>query len=340
MASPDRKTPDSLIEELLRDPHRYDFYRAVRLLESLHPDLPRIGSSESPAEDPVRFGQTPSLAFAPSTIESVQAPKEEGDRPRMKQYFFGVFGPNGPLPQHLTEYARDRSRRDGDRTLEAFADIFHHRMLSFFYRAWAANQKVVDLDRRGDYRFAYYIGSFAGLGMDSVRNADRVPDWAKLFFSGRLSSQTRDAEGLEAILLDFFGVPAEVDTFIPTWIDIPGECWCQLGESRETGTLGMNALLGSRMWDGQAKFRVKLGPMGLADYERLLPSGDSFGRLRHWVLNYIGEVFFWDVQLVLKAAEVPQTQLGRTGRLGWTTWLRDTPFAKDSDDLILVPSAA
>jgi type VI secretion system protein ImpH len=337
MASPDRKTPDSLIAELAREPYGFDFYRAVRLLESLHPDLPRIGYSETPAQDPIRFGQSPTLLFAASTLDSVTVPAKDGQMPRLKQNFFGVFGPNGPLPQHLTEYARDRSRHDGDETLTAFADVFHHRMLSFFYRAWAANQKVADLDRPDEQRFAYYIGAFGGLGMDSLRNSDAVPDWAKLYFVGRLASQTRNPEGLETILQDFFGIRTEVHTFVGHWMDIPDDSICRLGDSPDTGRLGLTTLMGSRIWDCQSNFRIKLGPMRLADFERMLPSGASFGRLRHWVLNYLGEIFFWDIQLVLQANEVPQTQLGRRGQLGWTTWLRDTPPGEDADELIFVP---
>jgi type VI secretion system protein ImpH len=340
MAGPDRKTPDSLIAELAREPFGFDFYRAVRLLESLHPDRPRIGYSESPADDPIRFAQAPSLAFASSTIDSVVIPEKDGEMPRLTQNFFGLFGPNGPLPQHLTEYARDRARHDGDRTLTAFADLFHHRLLSFFYRAWAANQKVVDLDRPGEQRYAYYVGAFGGLGMDSLRASDNVPDWGKLYFSGRLAAQPRNPEGLESIIGDFFGVPARVETFIGQWMDIPEDSRCALGDSPETGRLGLTTLLGSRIWDCQSKFRIIMGPMRLADFERMLPSGASFGRLRHWVLNYVGELFFWDVQLVLKADEVPQTQLGRSGRLGWTTWLRDSPATADAGDLTLVPSGA
>ncbi len=55
------------------------------------------------------------------------------------------------------------------------------------------------------------------------------------------------------------------------------------------------------------------------------------------MLNYCGEHFFWDVQLVLAAAEVPATRLGAAGRLGWDTWLKTQPFTRDADDLILNP---
>ena len=75
----------------------------------------------------------------------------------------------------------------------------------------------------------------------------------------------------------------------------------------------------------------------LADYERLLPNGKSFERVKYWVLNYCGQHFFWDLQLVLRADEVPQIRLGQFGRVGWTTWLKTKPFTADADQLVLNP---
>ena len=49
--------------------------------------------------------------------------------------------------------------------------------------------------------------------MDTLQERDAVPDHAKLFFSGRLACQTRNAEGLEAILREYFHIPAEVQPF-------------------------------------------------------------------------------------------------------------------------------
>jgi type VI secretion system protein ImpH len=80
-----------------------------------------------------------------------------------------------------------------------------------------------------------------------------------------------------------------------------------------------------------------MGPMSLEDYERMLPHGEAFKRLQYWILNYVGEHFFWDLELILKAEEVPEVCLGRTGRLGWTTWLKSKPFAADARDLVLNP---
>jgi type VI secretion system ImpH/TssG family protein len=232
--------------------------------------------------------------------------------------FFGLFGPNAPLPPHITEYVLERELHHHDRTITAFFNIFHHRLLSLFYRAWAANQKAVDLDRPKDQRYSVYVGALFGVGMEALQERDAVPDTAKLFFSGRLACQTRNAEGLEAILRAYFHVPAEVQPFAGRWLHLPDDCLCRLGESAESSSLGVNAITGSRFWDCQLSFRMKFGPMSLADYERMLPRGDAFERLKFWVLNYCGEHFFWDVQLVLRADEVPPTRLGETGPVSFS----------------------
>jgi type VI secretion system protein ImpH len=325
-----------LIDELVKRPFAFDFFRAVRLLECRRCDLPRVGFSISPSEDPVRFWQNPSLRFAPASLDSVR-PGGPDFVPRMAVNFFGLFGPNAPMPPHITEYVLERELHHHDPTITAFFNLFHHRLISLFYRAWAANQKAVDLDRPADQRYAVYIGALFGIGMEALRERDAVPDSAKLFFSGRLACQTRNAEGLEAILREYFHVPVEVQPFTGRWLHLPADSVCQLGQSAESGTLGVNAIAGSRFWDCQLSFRMRFGPMSLADYERMLPDGQSFERLKYWVLNYCGEHFFWDVQLVLRADEVPETRLGQSGRLGWTTWLKTKTFACDADDLILNP---
>lgn len=335
MAGSTGQTSDSVVQQIAADPFSYDFMRAVRLLQAAHPELPRVGWSLSAQDDLLRFWQNPSLAFAPSTIESVEM---VAGKPRMAVHFFGLFGPAGPLPPHLTEYARDRQRHADDPTFVAFANIFHQRLLSFYFRAWSSSQKALDLDRRPDQRYPAYVGSFFGLGQEGVQDCDAVPDWAKLFFSGRLSCPTRNAEGLEAILQAFFEIPTRIETFTGQWIDLPRESLCKLGDSPETGSLGVTTIVGSRMWDCQLKFTIRVGPMTLAEYERMLPGRPSFERLKHWVLNYVGYEFMFDVQLILKKEEVPKMKLGATGQLGWTTWTKSGALPKDADDLVITVS--
>ena len=335
MAGTNGQASDRLIEALSADPYAYDFFRAVRLLECCLKEAPRTGTSNSPAKDAIRFGEHPSLSFAPSTIHRVEKDPATG-RPRVLVNFFGLLGPNSPLPSHLTEYALEREIHHRDRTFTAFLNVFNHRLTSFFYRAWAANQKALDLDRAGDdERFAEYIGSFFGFGSGTLQQEDVVQDYAKLYFAGRLASKTRNAEGLEAILQDYFDIPAALETFFGRWLKLPEEYLCRLGEDPATGALGSTAIVGSRVWECDMGFRLTFGPMSLKDYERMLPNGSSFRRLKAWVLNYCGEQYFWDAQLILKADEVPSIRLGGYGLLGWNTWLKTSDFTEPAEGLIL-----
>jgi type VI secretion system protein ImpH len=332
MAESDRQT--SYRVEITSSPHSFNFYRAVRLLEAEFRDRPRVGNSVRLEEDFLRLCQIPSLSFAPSTIESAEQLEKAI---RLFVNFLGMFGPNGPLPQHLTDFARDRYRNAHDRTLVRFMDIFHHRMLSFFYRAWVLNQKSADFDRPEESRYANYFGTVFGIGMPALRERDSVPDRAKIYFSGHLAAQSRNAEGLASILEDFFGLPTEIQEFTGFWMKIPPENQCRLGESPDTGSLGVNAIAGSKKFEAQLKFRVRMGPMDLDALKRLVPVTDTFKKLKDWILNYINEELFWDLQCVLKAKAVPTISLGQEGLLGWTTWLKSEPFNRDADDPIFEP---
>ncbi len=173
--------------------------------------------------------------------------------------------------------------------------------------------------------------------MESLRNRDEVPDRAKLYFSGRLACQTRNAEGLGAILQDFFGVRTEILEFFGTWMNIPEANQCRLGESPETGSLGKTAIAGSRKFEGQLKFRIRMGPMKLAKLRSLVPSGKAFQRIKAWVLNYVGYEYRWDLQCVLEEREVQPACLGKSGQLGWTCWTISRPVPDDAIDAIFDP---
>jgi type VI secretion system protein ImpH len=341
MADADRTAAHALI--LLRDleekPYEFGFFQAVRRIENLHRDKPRIGTSSHAAEDPVRLGQEPSTAFAPAALASF-VPASNGRPPRLAGYFFGLLGPNGPLPLHLTEYARERWRNAGDATFARFLDLFHHRLLSLFYRAWAINQPAVSFDRPEDDLFANYVGSLFGLGMPTLRNRDAFPDLARLHYAGLFTNQTRHRAGLCAILKGFFRVPVAIQEFIPGWLHLGVDMRWRLGRSRDSGTLGRSATIGARVWSCHHKFRIAFGPLGLDQYLRLLPGGDSLRRLVALVRSYVGDELDWDVNLILKREEIPPLELGRQGLLGWTTWLNAPPRSRDAADLRLRPLGA
>ena len=328
---------DGFFASLAGTPHGFGFYQAMRLLEAAYPDRPRLGRSVRPRQDAVRLGQHPDLVFAAATLAAWE---ERGALPpRLLVHFFGLFGTDGPLPLHLTEYARDRKRLARDQSFTRFADLFHHRALSLFWRAWADSRPTVSFDRPQDDRFTTYVGSLAGLGTAALRDRDAMPDLTKLHFAGLLSKQTRGAEGLAAILAAFFDMPVRIFCFVGAWLPLEPAERSRLGGAAATASLGASLLLGSRIWSRSQKFRVVFGPLSLAQYLRLLPGGGSFHRLIPVVRNYAGDTLLWDVNLILRTDEVPKLQLGRQGRLGWTTWLQPRRRGTDAADLYLEASA-
>jgi type VI secretion system protein ImpH len=249
------------------------------------------------------------------------------------------------LPLHLTEHARERMFHAGDPTFVRFLDVMHHRFLLLFYRAWAQAQPTVSLDRPAEDRFSTYIGSLVGLAGDKVRRRDRIEDFSKLYFSGWLGRQTRNRDGLAALLTAYFKVPTQIEEFVGHWMRLPENERTRLGSFAEGSQLGRGAVIGARVWDRQHKIRVRVGPMPLEQYERFLPGGKAAARLVQWVRQYLGLDLDWAVQLVVAREEVPKSLPGQYGRLGWTTWLGTKPHVVNPDKLLLsserlLPAAA
>jgi type VI secretion system protein ImpH len=329
----------AFLAALAETPYRFDFYQTLRRLENMRLDQPRWGEAQRPGEESVRFGQQPELSFAPAPLAAFE-PGREGGPPRLRVRLFGLLGPNGPLPLHMTEYVRERLRDGNDPTLRDFLDIFHHRFLTLFYRAWAQAQPPLSRDRPDDDRFSGYIGALFGIFPATLRNRDVVPDLAKLFHAGALTPQACSADGLAAILEQFFRVPVQIHEFVGHWLPLAVVDRTTLG--RANARLGSEAVLGEQVWDRQHKFRISLGPLTLSSYRDFLPSAPLVGdhapaldQLVDWVRLYLSFELAWDVQLVLRQNEVPPLVLGRGGQLGWTTWLGKRQSTEDAGDLCL-----
>lgn len=339
METGDRPRPDhlSLLADLAARPEKHHVFQALRILEAHHADAPRLGESRRPREDRVRLGQEPSLAFPPATLSGF-TPGAGNSPARLSNLWFGFFGPNGPLPLHLTEFARDRVRNHRDPTFVAFANMLTHRLMGLMYRAWAEARPAPGFDR-GDDAFEQRVAALAGYRGDGLYHRDAMPDMARRFFAGHLASGPKTVDGLVSVLSQFFHVPVSLQEFVGSWLELePDDTW-QLGGM---AGLGHSTNIGNRVWSRAAKFRIRLGPLSMEDYQRLLPGGASQERLEAIVRSYVGDTLDWEVNLVLAGDEVPRAALGGTTRLGHTSWLRtrddDDEIRADAEDLILCPA--
>ena len=323
----------TVLNDFQHEPYKYDFYQFMRLIECMYPDKQRFGYSVKPSDDAIRIGQLPSMQFAPGALARFEM---NADYPAvLKVFFFGLFGPNGPLPIHLTEFARHRMNIARDPTFAEFADLFHHRLLSLFYRAWADKEPTTQLDRPHNDRFSIYVGSLLGIAERSQQQRDGICDHTKFHFAAHLGCQTKHADGLIAVLRSYFQVPIAMEEFVGEWLTIPEDGLCYLNADQQTGQLGVSATIGLHSWQCMHKFRLIAGPLDLQQFESFLPNGKKITAFSDLVKNYIGFEFKWDLNLILKKNEVPAIRLGKYGWLGWNSWLSARSRNDDAKDMFI-----
>lgn len=354
----------ALVSDQLHDePYGFDFFQAVRVLQRMAAEKARenagrqrypVGEDYAPKQEVVRFRALPSHSFASGSISEIRRPgKRSSDQsqtapPEMITAFMGLTGPNGVLPQHYTALVIERVR-EKDYALRDFLDLFNHRIISLFYRAWEKYRFAIAYERaqatgakaREDL-FTRCLYCLLGLGTGSLRGRMEYDDEAFLYYAGHFAHYPRSAVSLELILSDYFEMPVEVKQFQGQWLylsrDDQSSLPCPQWPRGLNTQLGAGVVIGERVWDVESKFRLRFGPLGYRQFCRFVPSGDALRPLCQMVRSYVGPQFDFDVQPVLKAAEVPWCQLGGDGagaaRLGWNTWIRSGRFENDVSDAI------
>jgi len=303
----------ALLERVQAEPWRFGFLPLLRRIGA-HTRVDPIGTARRPNAEPFRIGQQPSLTFAPREIAS--AALVDG-KLRIRLFGLGMLGPNGPLPIHITEIAREREEQRGDSTLVNFLDVFQHRSLSLLYRAWANAQSTAGLDRSGYETFSFYVASAVGHELEEIEQGP-LPSHARLAASPHLVCESRDPGGLGATLAYYFGVPVHIDEYVFHWIALSEARISRLGK---TGRLAVNAMLGEQVPDCQNRFRVVIGPIDMDDYLRFTPQGTDLLRLVELVRAFVGQHYRWELQLQIKADSAAPAVIGGSQQLGWSTWL-------------------
>ncbi|AHG20838.1 hypothetical protein Z042_15415 [Chania multitudinisentens RB-25] len=330
------RLPDDFWQKLEEAPYQYDLFQLLRRIDAQGGQPYMLGRAPQPSHDLLRLGQEPSLSFAPSTLAQVSQ-RAGSALHEVSIFSFGLFGPNGPLPLHMTEYVRERLYHHQDRTLLAFSNLFHHRLISLFYRAWADAQPTVSLDRADNRRFDEYLSCLTGIGLPAQRSGDSLNTHAKHFMAGHLVRHGRDPEGLSKILQDYFNVSVRIVENVPHWLCIEKREQARLQAGRGVPRLGESAFLGIAMRDVQHKFRIELGPMSQQNYDRFLPGAEFCIQLRDWVRQYVGIEFSWEVRLILAQDQLSGTQLGGNQRLGLSSWMENPQRQHDANDLTFSP---
>jgi type VI secretion system protein ImpH len=306
----------SLLHGLETEPWRFDYFTVLRHFERVHENQPRIGDSATLRDELVLLGQDPFMEFPASNLARVAQAEDKPLRIFVK--YMGMLGPQGALPLATTEEAYHYVLASDD-AFPRFLDVFNHRFIQLFFRAWANSRPIVQHDRPKQDRFWAYVGQAVGVGSEPYRHLDSIPDATKLRFAGLLGAQAKSASRLAGAICGVFEVKAEVDEFVGTRLMLDVQEYTILG--RRHNVLGQAAMLGRGVYSVQDKIRVRIYTRSLAQYVRFLPSGDLCEPLADLVYFYNGAQLDWDTELAIPSGAVEPVRLGRFGQLGWTSWM-------------------
>jgi len=221
-----------------------------------------VGGDVPPGQEAVRFRATASARFPADEVLAIQSTADPTRNPKsldpsrsqvaktatkvagdphdraaphqMIVGFFGLTGPKGVLPSYFHRLLRRRLRAR-DRVFRDFLDIFNHRAISLFYRAWVKYRFPIAYERihrhRGDQvlvrrrspkllssRFNHRAVSLffqswrklqfrIGLGKNRGRAHDDAFSRSLLALVGLGTQGQRGRHGhLEPVMLDFAGL--------------------------------------------------------------------------------------------------------------------------------------
>ena len=329
---------DRLVEELRGDASSFDFFQAVRLLRILTPQREAIGSFAPPGEEVVRFSSTPDLAFPPGDIKELS--ERPDGQPSMEVSFMGLVGNSGVLPLHYSRLVVSEEKK-GNTGLRDFLDIFQHRLISLFYRAWEKGRFFVPFERGEGDPVSARLLEMLGLGAPQLRGRIGIPDEDLLFYAGLLGVQQRSAIGLERLIGDYLQVPVEVQQFVGCWYPLSEDSQCRLDDETNDASprLGEHTVVGDEIWDPQARARIRIGPLPRKRYEEFLPGGEGHRKLKALTTFFGDGQFDFEAQIVLAREDVPPVVLGAQDSggtpLGWCSWIRTRPFDRDADETTL-----
>ncbi|MET3133000.1 type VI secretion system protein ImpH [Oxalobacteraceae bacterium GrIS 1.11] len=348
-----RRFEPSVIERLFAQPYRFQFFQAVRMLELW---LKRNGiAHEGAVANFLRFQNSISLSFPASQIEALQPEprslprdaqaltdalrKSELKYIRITPAFMGFLGTAGALPAHYTERIAAHVLYEKDEGPRAFLDTFSNRALALFYEAWRKYRLELKYQIEGQDKFLPLLMSLAGLGHESLQrrlaeDGDGVLDESVGYFAAAMRHRPASAASIGRVLSEYFGQRIEVTQFIGCWYDVPDSQQTSLGGNN--AALGATALVGARVWQRDLRMRLTVGPLPLAAYESFLPGGKAARALAKMLTMFTGLCLEYEVQLVLRAADVQGTTLddGRSGgRLGWDSFLITGGHRQDRADV-------
>ncbi|WP_192022873.1 type VI secretion system baseplate subunit TssG [Shewanella sp. WPAGA9] len=320
--SANMSAPAKQLQAIADSPTEHDFYQAVyqfqqQLLQGKEQGH-KVGHDAIPSEELLRFKSDQHLGFPGQAISKVnltQASAAKKIAAEMHVSFMGLTGPSGVLPQHYTELLLERLRLK-DTGMRDFYDLFNHRIISLFYRAWEK------------YRFSVNYQPLQDSPPDSVSAFNNQKDSfthvlsllsgkksLNCYYGGFLNRKTPSAESLRIMLKDFTGCEVEIASFQGRWQQLSANEQTKLSSRAmpegQYARLGVDASIGSRVWDINSSISIQLTPKDGKTVSAFMPGEKCYKPLKDLVSSYLGQTAKFKIYLDVKQQDAPKAQLSK-----------------------------
>ncbi|MGV8919997.1 MAG: type VI secretion system baseplate subunit TssG [Pseudomonas sp.] len=194
-----RLEASGLLETLKGRVAEANLYRFCQLLEQALPNHPPLGSTAHPADDPVRFRPDPGMGFPAGELKAIETSDDHPQRPAtVRTRLLGLYGVDSPMP---TTFIDDiAQRKEGHEALEAFLDIFNHRIFTQFYRIWRKYSYPASFEASGSDATSQCLLGLIGLGIPGTAKHIATPVSRFLALLSVMRLPTRNGEGISALV--------------------------------------------------------------------------------------------------------------------------------------------
>jgi type VI secretion system protein ImpH len=305
--------------------YRFSFFKAIHLLETLYKERPGVGHLGPFGQEIVRILPNQELSFPPADIARTEvATTEKGEEKwSLFENFLGLYGPNAATPMYIAEMI---AQCPGDEDpLRDFLDIFNHRVLSLYYRAWKKHNLSASVSSAGDDAFTTILFAMIGCDCGTLTADWRIEPFRLLRYAGYFCSISRPACALENLISDFFRL-GEVDVvqFVPRRYVIPESAVSRLSNFNDGGRLGESFVLGDTITDVAGQFKIRLGSLSMDQFLSFQPGEPQYEELVFLSNMYVKHQLGLSLELVLKpnqGGSMKLSSIDPIGVLGRSAWL-------------------
>lgn len=284
-----------------------NLYRFCQMLEHVLAGHPALGSTAHPADDPVRFRPDPGMGFPAGELKAIETDEHHPDRPAtVRTRLLGLYGVDSPMP---TGFVDDiAQRREGHEALEAFLDIFNHRIFTQFYRIWRKYSYPASFEAGGRDATSQCLLGLIGLGIPGTAQQVATPISRFLALLSVMRLPTRNAEGILALVnLLAPNTRAHVTAHWPHRLVLTQPAsLC----ATQPVNLSQGTPLGNVAFDANSQLRLALYTQDPDEARGWLPGNTLHGDLLVLLRVYLGWRCTATLQLSLPLASLPRAVLG------------------------------